>query len=320
MMLERIAADLLSGAGAQRKLSTLIFHRVRPAFDPAAPQALHAERFDEMLGWLKKVFNPLPADEAVERLASGELPPRALTITFDDGYADNAEVAMPILQRHGMSAAFFVATDYLDGGVMWNDRIALALRGAPEGELDLRPFGLELVRVSDLAGRRKLIGQLIDKLKYLPLPQRAERADRLVELCGVQLPRDLMMTRAQVRSLRDGGMVVGGHTCSHPILAVLPADEAEREIADNKTRLEGILGEPIRLFAYPNGGPGKDYVNAHARMVERAGYRAAFTTGWGVSRAGDDLFQLARFTPWDMQRGAFLRRMILNMRQRATIV
>lgn len=320
MIFERFAADLLSGAGARRKLSTLIFHRVRPGFDPSAPKALHAERFDQMLGWLKKVFNPLPPDEAVERLARGDLPPRALTITFDDGYADNVEVAMPILQRHGMRAAFFIATDYLDGGVMWNDRIALAMRAVAAGEVDLRPFGLERVQVGDAASRRQLAGKLIHKLKYLPLAERSRSADRLVELAGIDLPSDLMMTSAQLRSLRGAGMVVGGHTCSHPILAVLPAHEAEREIRDNKARLEAILGEPISLFAYPNGSPGKDYLGAHARMVERAGYRAAFTTGWGVSRMGDDLFQLARFTPWDVQRGAFLRRMIANLRQPATIV
>jgi peptidoglycan/xylan/chitin deacetylase (PgdA/CDA1 family) len=320
MSLERFVAGLLSGAGRRGKLSTLIFHRVRPTADPTAPRALHAQHFDDMLGWLGEVFNVLPPDEAVERLARGDLPARALTITFDDGYADNAEVAMPILQRHGMCAAFFVATDFLDGGVMWNDKITLALRGAPPGPLDLAEFGLATVELGDPASRRKAAGQVIRKLKYLAPVHRAEQVDHLVALTGVTLPRDLMMSSAQVKSLRDGGMIVGGHTCSHPILASLAADEAEREIRDNKARLEAILGEPINLFAYPNGGPGKDYLGEHARMVQRAGYSAAFTTGWGVSRQGDDPFQLARFTPWDDQRGAFIRRLILNLRQPATVV
>ena len=320
MSLNKLMAGLLSGSGQRGKLSTLIFHRVRPAADPTAPRALHAEQFDQMLGWLGEVFNVLPPDEAVERLVRGDLPSRAMVITFDDGYADNAEVAMPILQRHGMRAAFFVATDFLDGGVMWNDKITLALLGAAAGSIDLAEFGLPVLDLGDPASRRKAAGQVISKLKYLAPAARSEQVDRLVALTGVALPRDLMMTTDQVRSLRAGGMVVGGHTCSHPILALLPADEAEREIRDNKTRLEAILGEPINLFAYPNGGPGKDYLGEHARVVQRAGYKAAFTTGWGVSRRGDDPFQLARFTPWDAQRGAFIRRLILNLRQPATVV
>lgn len=320
MNLERFIAGLLSGAGTRGKLSTLIFHRVRPTADPTAPRALHAHQFDDMLGWVGEVFNVLPPDEAVARLARGDLPARALTITFDDGYADNAEVAMPILQRHRMRAAFFVATDFLDGGVMWNDKITLALLGAPAGPFHLDGFGLATVELGDSASRRKAAGQVIRKLKYLEPAQRAEEVDRLVMLTGVTLPRDLMMTSAQVKSLRDGGMIVGGHTCSHPILASLSADAAEREIRYNKARLEAILGEPLSLFAYPNGGPGKDYLGEHARIVQRAGYKAAFTTGWGASRRGDDPFQLARFTPWDDQRGAFIRRLILNLRRPATVV
>ncbi|MFT3759461.1 polysaccharide deacetylase family protein [Thauera sp.] len=320
MKLEKLFAGLLSGSGQRARLSTLIFHRVRPAMDPYAPRALHARRFDDMLGWLGDVFNVLPPDEAIVLLARGALPPRALTITFDDGYADNAEVAMPILQRHGMRAAFFIATDFLDGGVMWNDKITLALRGAPSGTLELARIGLEDVQLGDVASRRNAIEKVIGTLKYLPPAQRVEKVDRLVELAGVSLPRDLMMSTAQVRALRAGGMVIGGHTCAHPILASLPPDEAEREIRDNKARLEAILGEAITLFAYPNGGPGKDYRAEHARMAERAGYAAAFTTGWGVSRRGEDPYQLARFTPWDESRGAFVRRLILNMRQAATQV
>jgi len=204
--------------------------------------------------------------------------------------------------------------------VMWNDKITLALLGAAAGPIDLVEFGLPVLNLGDPASRRQVAGQVIRKLKYLTPDERAKQVDRLVALTGVTMPRDLMMTTDQVRALRAGDMVVGGHTCSHPILTSLPADEAEREICDNKARLEAILGEPINLFAYPNGGPGKDYLGEHARIVQRAGYKAAFTTGWGVSRRGDDPFQLARFTPWDTQRGAFIRRLILNLRQPATVV
>src|ERR1044071_7430526 len=70
------------------------------------------------------------------------LPKRALSITFDDGYADNYNVAAPILLRLGLAATFFVATGFLDGGCMFNDVVIEALRCAGGAELDLDDLGL----------------------------------------------------------------------------------------------------------------------------------------------------------------------------------
>src|SRR4029453_16058094 len=83
---------------------------------------------------------PLP--DAILGLREGRLPPRALTITFDDGYADNCTVALPILQRHELRAAFFIATDYLDGGRMWNDTVIEAVRGCSRSALNLDDLDL----------------------------------------------------------------------------------------------------------------------------------------------------------------------------------
>ena len=70
------------------------------------------------MAWVRDWFNVLPLSEAASRLAQGTLPARALSITFDDGYADNREIAAPILQRLGLSATFFIATSFLGGGCM----------------------------------------------------------------------------------------------------------------------------------------------------------------------------------------------------------
>lgn len=318
MMLARLSASALARSGVGARLSTLIFHRVRPETDLGAPLALDAAGFDRLLHWVSEVFTVLPVDEAVERLASDSLPARALTITFDDGYADNAEVALPILRRHGMCAAFFVASDYLDGGVMWNDQITLAMRGAPAGLFkfsgdELGVLGLADVELDNDRSRRQAAAAFIRKVKYLTPRLRTATVNALVDRAGVTMPGTLMMSSAQVRELRDAGMVVGGHTCSHPILSTLSDSQAEAEIANNKIILEELVGERLRLFAYPNGVPGRDYRAEHARMVERIGYQAAFSTAWGVAQRAHDPYQLARFTPWDRQRNPFLWRMVRNL-------
>ena len=78
------------------------------------------------------------------RLQQGRLPPRALAITFDDGYADNRTVAAPLLERHGLPCTFFVATGFLDGGRMWNDTLIETVRRAPGQTLDLRDLTPDL--------------------------------------------------------------------------------------------------------------------------------------------------------------------------------
>jgi len=117
----RTAFTLASPAGQRAGLSILVFHRVLPEPDPLFPNEVDAQRFDALLGWVKDWFSVLPLEEAVERLQRNRLPERAAAITFDDGYADNYAVALPILQRQGLSAMFFIATGFLNGGRMFND-------------------------------------------------------------------------------------------------------------------------------------------------------------------------------------------------------
>ena len=124
----RTAARWLSPGGTRARLSILIYHRVLPEPDGLFPDVPDLKRFEQELHWISRWFHVLPLDEAAARLEAGSLPPRAAAITFDDGYADNATVALPALQRAGLSATFFIATSFLDGGRMWNDTVIESVR------------------------------------------------------------------------------------------------------------------------------------------------------------------------------------------------
>jgi peptidoglycan/xylan/chitin deacetylase (PgdA/CDA1 family) len=316
MMLPRILASALSPGGRRASLSILIFHRVLAQPDALFPTEPDACRFEQQLSWLSRMFRVLPLEEAVSALHANALPPRAAAITFDDGYADNFTVALPLLRKHGMSATFFVACGFLDGGRMWNDTIIEAVRRCAHDELDLRMLGLGHFGMRSPAERRRAIDSLLSASKYLSPRARESRTADIVAHCGTsRLPDDLMMTGAQVRALRDAGMTVGGHTCTHPILSQLPDTKAFEEIADGKARLESLLGEKVTLFAYPNGKPGRDYHVRHREMVQRAGFKAAVTTSVGTARPNTDPFQLPRFTPWDRTPMRYGLRLVRNMRR-----
>jgi peptidoglycan/xylan/chitin deacetylase (PgdA/CDA1 family) len=308
----------LSRGGAAGRLSILIFHRVLERPDPLFPEEPDTERFDVILRWVGAAFNVLPLDRAVSALANDKLPPRALAITFDDGYADNCSIAMPLLRAHAMCATFFIATEFLDGGRMWNDTVVEAVRRAADGVLDLSRLGLGQHVLHSAAERRSAIDQILPRVKYLPCSERSRTVSRIAELANVapaELPQDLMMTSGQVRSLVANGMSVGGHTHSHPILALMSDEEALAEIAGGKARLEATVGVPVSLFAYPNGKPGIDYLPHQVELVKRAGYCAAVSTSPGAARRGADVFQLPRFTPWDRTQALFGLRMVKNLRQ-----
>jgi peptidoglycan/xylan/chitin deacetylase (PgdA/CDA1 family) len=319
-MLLRALLENASPGGAYGRISVLILHRVLPEIDPLFPEEVDASSFDALCGWLHEWFNVLPLDDAVARWKQGSLPSRALAITFDDGYADNHEVALPILNRHGLTATFFIATGFLDGGRMWNDTIIEAVRRTPGRIIDLcsvQPLGLGLVDVSSTAARRRIIDVILARVKYLPAGEREAVADAVAEAAGCELPRGLMMTSADVHALRAAGMTIGAHTVTHPILARLPSDGARREILNSRQALEAILGERVGLFAYPNGKPGRDFTKLHAAMVGEAGFDAAFSTAWGSVGPSTPAFEIPRFTPWDRSRFRFGLRMLSNLRRPA---
>ncbi len=298
---------------SSNRLSIFIFHRVLPSKDPIFPDEPDAARFDEMMGWIASWFNVLPLETAVDALKAGKLPRRSAAITFDDGYADNHDVALPILQRHGLTATFFIATGFLDGGRMWNDTIIESVRHCKQPQLDLTPLKLGCHGIVSSEQQRSAIETIISQIKYRTLAERLEITEHVAELAKVQPANNLMMTSLHVQAMRDAGMQIGAHTVSHPILSRADSKTAYEEIATSKTILESLLRQPVRTFAYPNGKPGSDYLPEHPEIVRKLGFSLAVSTAWGAARQSTDQFQLPRFTPWRQTRVGFASQVAKNL-------
>jgi peptidoglycan/xylan/chitin deacetylase (PgdA/CDA1 family) len=303
---------LLDFAGP-RALSVLAYHRVLAKHDPLLPGEPDALAFQARMRWVKQNYNVLALPEAVQRLRDDSLPKRALAITFDDGYADNYRIAVPILKRLELPATFFVATGFLDGGCMFNDVVIEAVRRATGPDLRLDDIGLGHHPLASDETRAGTINRILERLKYFKPERRCETALEIARRAGARVPTNLMMTSADVRSLHLAGMTVGAHTITHPILAEISDKQARDEMAGSRAQLERITGAPVRLFAYPNGKPGHDYHVQHAALARELGFDAAVSAAWGAARAGDDLYQIPRFTPWDRPNWRFALRMAHNL-------
>ena len=315
-----VLKNLLSLGGLSTRLSILLYHRILAQPNPLSLGEANTETFDQEMSWLAACFSIMPLHEAVQKLRQDKLPPRVACITFDDGYADNAKIALPILQKHGISATFFISTGFLDGGRMWNDTIIELVRQASGPMLNLSKMGLGQFEISTIPQREQAINTLLDKLKYLPLESRKMKVEEMCAYIPAILPNDLMMTSEQVKILHDAGMEIGGHTVNHPILTRMENVIARAEIANGKEVLESIIRAPVRTFAYPNGIPGQDYLLDHVRMVKDLGFEAAVSTSRGAARNSSDFYQLPRFSSWDREQVRFTLRMAQNMLKKTEIV
>lgn len=312
------AARLPAAALAMRtgpQLSTLIFHRVLPDTDPLFPNEVTAQRFDRMMAVVARSFRVMPLVQACQLLEQGRLPARALSITFDDGYADNEAIALPILKRHGLPASFFIATGFLDGGRMFNDTVIECLRHTRVDEIDLQGWGLGKLPASTVAQRRAAIGKILPHIKYLDLQTREAALEQLRAACGnPALSQTLMMQRAQVQSLHTAGMEIGAHTVNHPILTAVADTVAQEELRSGRDALQDLIQAPVTSLAYPNGRPDVDYDHRHVSMARALGFERAVSTSKGVCGPGADLFQLPRFTPWDAALPAWMTRLVMTLR------
>lgn len=308
----------VSQGGNKGRLSIFIFHRVLRKPDRLLNWDPDAAGFKELMTWIMECFNVLPLDESVRRLSERSLPPRAASITFDDGYADNFHVARPILESLGLTATFFISTGYLNGGIMWNDKVIESIRHCRMSHLDLSSMGLGILDLTTVASIRHSISEVLRNIKHLTPSQRDESVSNILTVTNTIPPNDLMMTSDQVIAMRKSGMQIGAHTVTHPILANLDSKAVGDEVSESKRFLEDLLQERIGLFAYPNGKPDLDYRMTDVEIVRKLGFDAAVTTAWGVADETTDPMQIPRFTPWDRTRFHFCARLFqLHFRNRA---
>lgn len=307
------ALPLLAWPAHQQVLTIFAYHRVLPEPDLLRPGEVVAEAFEKQIHFLFRNFSVLPLREAASRLKQGNLPARACCITFDDGYADNLTVALPILEKYQLPATVFVATGYLDGQRMFNDAVIDIVAASPQAWLDLEELDLGRHRLESIDNRQAAITAILKRFRYRSPETREADLARMLDIaaCG-SLPEGTMLNRTQVKELAERGVEIGGHTVTHPILVAVSDERAQAEIVAGKQELEAITNKPVKVFAYPNGKPHSDYAARHVAMARSAGFELAVTTTNGVATPTTDIYQLPRFMPWGASMTKLAARMAYN--------
>jgi peptidoglycan/xylan/chitin deacetylase (PgdA/CDA1 family) len=249
-----------------------------------------AETFDAQVAALSSCADIVSMHDIPELVGRGRRG-RHVLLTFDDGYRDNYEIAYPILRRYGATAAFFIATGFLDRPhVAWWDEIAWMVRRAPRPTIEGVPH--DNSRLSCEPGEiERTIVTLVEHYKVLPGEQTGGYLERVAAAtgsrrCGEQEALESWMNWDMVREMRAARMDIGGHTVSHPILARLDPAEQEQEIRGCASRLATEVGEPMRSFAYPVGAR-DTFTETTQRLLGESGVELAFSFYGGFGHFDD---------------------------------
>jgi peptidoglycan/xylan/chitin deacetylase (PgdA/CDA1 family) len=220
----------------EQTLRVLMYHKVNDT--PENPTTVPVAVFDEQLAQLSEFgYRVVDLDAVLDHYTLGTpLPEKAVLITFDDGYRDTLENALPVLQKHGHGGVIFVPVAYLDDETPLPHELHLTERGTRNPTLD---WGL-------------------------------------------------------IRELDAGGVRVESHGIAHRPLAEMSLDEAVREVAVSKLKLEECLGRPVRAYAYVKGSKAH-FRPVHVSLVQQAGYEVAFTSVSGTNGVSTDPLRLRRY-------------------------
>lgn len=281
------------------KLTILQFHKVPHLTHPLDCSDLDLGGFERVLKSALALFNILPLEDAVLALRAGNLPPRAACITFDDGYAEWLGGVVPMLEQHNAHATFFITSGQFSGQPLWNERILYAVNSLPEGALPLT-LGSRLkgIPVATQEQKQSAVQHLQQVLKYCQPLEREQLLQSLESVAGCTLGQVPVLSAENLRHIHAKGFGIGAHSVTHPILSQCTAQEACREIYESREELQGLIGGPVKAFAYPNGLSGQDFGPEHIEMVRRAGFTTAVTTHRGAATSNSSVFQLPRFSPW----------------------
>lgn len=253
--------------------------------------------FRAQVDFLAKNFS-LVTLEDVRHFLTGEktLPARAVAITFDDGYADNFEIAAPVLSRLGVPATFYLTVEAVDTGYPpWFCHLRHAIVSTKK-KTWLDPNGRS--QPLDGTARREEVFRMASE--FLTQFAGTEQKEILLAIQrdldqeSLQPENRLMMTWQQAKRLQRSGHVVGSHSLTHPNLAHVRDKDLRYELVESKRKMESQLATGIVHLSYPAAALGVSWTNRTVNAGRQAGYQTAVTTTRGVVRKGNDPLCLRR--------------------------
>lgn len=316
----------------------LIYHRISESrLDPWSI-SVSPQHFEEHLDVLRRSFHPKSLQDVTRSIRGDRrLADRSIVITFDDGYADNLHMAMPLLERYNIPATIFIATGTIGSlrEFWWDelasllltthalpDRLDIQIRGRQysweTSEAAQSPQAENLVYHSWKAGqappstRHSMYLELWKLINGLSLEEQQTVMPALRDWAGnaSYTPAHQVLNEAEIGRLAQSDQIeIGAHSINHLSLASLSCEAQRDEIEGSKEQLEKILNRPVTAFSYPFGKQ-QNYQVQTVALVQEVGFSVACCNEPGVVTTNTDLFQLPRIHVPDCDGDAFEARLL----------
>lgn len=312
------------------KAAILMYHRIADSdFDPWR-LCVSPQHFAEHLDIIRQQAQPMSLPQLAAAQRQGNVPHRAVVITFDDGYADNLHNAKPLLEQYNIPATVFVTSGMLDANreLWWDEleRVLLQPGQLPETlsltiNGQLRQWQLGTAAVYDEQDRQRdrhhcawegrpnsrlaFYYSVWSALRVLPAQQRQLLQDEILTWANADSKaREAYrtLTTPELLELEKNGLIeIGAHTVTHPSLSAHSLDAQREEIDDSKKALEQVLNQPIQSFAYPFG----DFNQYSVQVTQESGFSQACSTVHQPVWKASDRFRLPRFAVQDWNKDIF---------------
>jgi peptidoglycan/xylan/chitin deacetylase (PgdA/CDA1 family) len=290
---------IFSGVGA-----IFMLHHVRPRRDGAFQPNRHLEITPEflraMLAHLRaQGIDIVTLDEVHQRLVEQNFSRRFACFTFDDGYRDNRDFALPVLREFDAACAIYVVSDFAEGkGWPWWIALEMAIARASSIEVAIGGTATRIDTAS-AAAKRAAFDRLHERLRSLPERDLKREVGALCARHGVDeigICRELCMSWHELKTLAADPLVtIGAHSITHCNLAHQSEALASEELTQGRARTEAAIGRPVLHLAYPYGDKGAAGAREFA-LARNAGYKTAVTTRPGMifSESAEHLTALPR--------------------------
>lgn len=258
-----------------------------------------SDQFNAQMELLARKYNPVSLDDVLSFLEGGrKLPPRAVAVTFDDGFVDNYEIAKPILDHYGIPAAFYIAVSSIESPFPpWYIRLRHAFYTSTESSWFDQVCKKKYLLTDGFTRNDALVRAC---QQCAPLAGRAQ--DLAVAELETQLQVEaykpdpgLMLTWDQIRRIQSAGHIIGSHTLTHPNMAyVADLDILKHEMISSKEQIERHIGAPVIHFSYPSPMLEPHWSDHTIDVCKMAGYLTATTCTSGKVVQGDNPLAIKR--------------------------
>lgn len=280
------------------KVLTLFYHRINMLPNDYHQLCVSPKNFREQIMYLKEHYLIARFEEDWNLLDSD-----AVVITFDDGYLDNLQFALPILEELQVPATIFVSTGTMDQSKeLWWDELEYLLldeKSVPTYfQLEDIEFGYRW-DTSTWEYRKNCYSSIHHLMKNFANP--SKREEWMEQLwCWRGLKRkarkeNLTVSEEECRVLAQSKLIsIGAHTVNHPSLAILNRAEQEKEIASSIKKLSDILKQQIILFSYPFGGYRANFNDESIEICRKNGIVKAAATDSSIWNCSIDSYRIPR--------------------------